>query len=186
MSIEPRAPYRLQYPPDIQVRNLTSTGPVRYVSFLTGRPVLLRQVRGAPARDPPETIAEHVRERRVSLGLTQGEAAALIGLTRDGLAKWEMGLREPGYTRTPAVIAFLGYNPEPAGETFAALIKRSRRQLGLSQGLFSRAIDVPVDTLRLWEQAKSRPTRSRTGSVVRQIESVLASDLRQAREQPER
>jgi putative transcriptional regulator len=33
-----------------------------------------------------------------------------------------------------------------------------RRRLGLTQSEFSRRIDVPLDTIRNWEQGKRRPT----------------------------
>jgi DNA-binding transcriptional regulator YiaG len=123
-----------------------------------------------------------VRERRLSLGLTQAEAAASIGVTRDGLTKWETGLRAPGYARMPAVIAFLGYNPEPPAKAFGELIKGARRKLGLSQAQFSRTLDVPVDTLRLWEQGKCHPSRPRAACVVERIELALTAASRRESE----
>jgi DNA-binding transcriptional regulator YiaG len=146
---------------------------VGYVPLLALGLVSLREPRQVSARELPGTIGEHVRERRLALGLTQADAAARIGLTRDGLTKWETGLREPGYARMPAVISFLGYNPEPVGQSFAELVKGARRRLGLSQGQVSRLLDVPVDTLRLWEQGKCQPSRARRARIVRCIEVAL-------------
>ncbi|MFI4973121.1 MAG: helix-turn-helix domain-containing protein [Caulobacterales bacterium] len=119
-------------------------------------PVALQAVRKTPGRKPQESIGDHVRERRLALGLTQAEAAKRIGLTRDGLAKWETGRCERGYALMPAVISFLDYNLELSAQTFGDLIKSARRQLGLNQRQLSRACDVSFDSLRLWEQG-TRP-----------------------------
>jgi putative transcriptional regulator len=40
----------------------------------------------------------------------------------------------------------------------ARFARRVRRRLGLTQSEFSRRIDVPIDTIRNWEQGKRRPT----------------------------
>jgi putative transcriptional regulator len=40
----------------------------------------------------------------------------------------------------------------------AKFARRVRRRLGLSQTEFSQRIDVPLDTIRNWEQGKRRPT----------------------------
>ena len=40
----------------------------------------------------------------------------------------------------------------------ARFVRRVRRRLGLTQQEFSRRIDVPLDTIRNWEQGKRCPT----------------------------
>jgi len=40
----------------------------------------------------------------------------------------------------------------------ARFVRRVRQRLGLSQAEFSRRIDVPLDTIRNWEQGKRYPT----------------------------
>lgn len=40
----------------------------------------------------------------------------------------------------------------------ARFARRVRKRLGLSQSEFSERIEVPVDTIRNWEQGKRRPT----------------------------
>jgi putative transcriptional regulator len=40
----------------------------------------------------------------------------------------------------------------------ARFVRRVRRRLGLSQTEFSARIDVPIDTIRNWEQGKRLPT----------------------------
>ena len=40
----------------------------------------------------------------------------------------------------------------------AKFARRVRRRLGLSQAEFARRIDVPLETIRQWEQGKRSPT----------------------------
>ncbi|NYT58708.1 helix-turn-helix domain-containing protein [Alcaligenaceae bacterium] len=40
----------------------------------------------------------------------------------------------------------------------ARYARRVRKRLGLSQAQFSERIDVPIDTIRNWEQGKRSPT----------------------------
>ena len=40
----------------------------------------------------------------------------------------------------------------------ARFVRRVRRRLGLTQQEFARRIDVPLDTIRNWEQGKRHPT----------------------------
>lgn len=40
----------------------------------------------------------------------------------------------------------------------AKFAKRVRRRLGLTQAEFSQRLDIPLDTIRNWEQGKRRPT----------------------------
>jgi len=40
----------------------------------------------------------------------------------------------------------------------ARFVRRVRRRLGLSQAEFSLRVDVPIDTIRNWEQGKRQPT----------------------------
>ena len=47
---------------------------------------------------PPATTAEKLVRHRTSLGLTQKESAARIGVDQCTLARWERGEREPGGT----------------------------------------------------------------------------------------
>jgi putative transcriptional regulator len=40
----------------------------------------------------------------------------------------------------------------------ARFVRRVRKRLGLSQAAFSERIDVPLETIRNWEQGKRSPT----------------------------
>ena len=41
------------------------------------------------------TFAEHIRTARESLGMTQAQLAAALGISQSTLEKWESGIRRP-------------------------------------------------------------------------------------------
>jgi DNA-binding XRE family transcriptional regulator len=57
------------------------------------------------------TIGDHVRKRRLDLGLLQRETAARIGVDKTTVYNWEAGRATPSLRVRPAVIRFLGYDP---------------------------------------------------------------------------
>ena len=62
-------------------------------------------------------------------------------------------------TINPAVPASLAVGRiDPARVDAAKFARRVRKRLGLSQAEFSQRIDVPLDTIRNWEQGKRSPT----------------------------
>ena len=56
------------------------------------------------------SLGDHIRKRRLDLGLLQIEVAAQIGVTESTVWNWEHGT-EPELIHIPAVLAFLGYIP---------------------------------------------------------------------------
>jgi DNA-binding transcriptional regulator YiaG len=134
---------------------------VGYVPFLTNTYVTLRFERPPPDPKPLQTVGHHVRERRMALGLSQALAALRIGVSRDALARWEINPVEPNVWLMPAIIDFLGYDPQPAAKNFPELLLRNRRALGLNQPRFAAALGVPASTLHAWERGLYEPTKVR-------------------------
>ena len=58
----------------------------------------------------PLTIGEHIRKKRMDLGLLQREVAEIIGVTESSIWNWEHGV-EPELQYNPKIIKFLGYIP---------------------------------------------------------------------------
>lgn len=58
-----------------------------------------------------KTLGEHIKKRRMDLGLSQAAAARCIGVSEDCLCYWENARNEPMLYQYPAVITFLGYYP---------------------------------------------------------------------------
>jgi transcriptional regulator with XRE-family HTH domain len=57
------------------------------------------------------TLGDHLRRRRLDLGLLQREAAARIGCSVSAVNNWERNRTQPKMTLVPAILAFLGYVP---------------------------------------------------------------------------
>jgi len=58
----------------------------------------------------PLAIGEHIRKRRMDLGLLQREVAEIIGVVEPTIWNWEHGV-EPELQYNPKIIKFLGYAP---------------------------------------------------------------------------
>lgn len=65
----------------------------------------------------PKTIGEHVRKRRMELGLTLREAGRLMGVTEYTVINWEGGHCEPSVKSSRAIRSFLYYDPLPEPDT---------------------------------------------------------------------
>lgn len=59
----------------------------------------------------PQTIGEHLKKRRLELGLKQDQVAAIIGVTRMSVSNWERGIYGPTKRAMIPIIDFLGYDP---------------------------------------------------------------------------
>ena len=95
----------------------------------------------APKPDPKrhlypleiKTLGDHIRKRRLELGLTQKEAAKAIGVEVTTLRNWEMSRTVPRTKYVPAAIRFLGYTPNERPASFGDRLRMSRRSAGLAQ-----------------------------------------------------
>jgi DNA-binding XRE family transcriptional regulator len=63
----------------------------------------------------PATLGDHLRRRRLELGLYQKDVAAQIGVTVSTIWNWEHGWTVD-FRFIPQIITFLGYNPIPCPE----------------------------------------------------------------------
>lgn len=98
------------------------------------------------------TIGDHLRKRRLDLGLPQREVAERLGVTESTVTNWELNRARPALRFIPGLIRLLGYVPYPAGMTLADRLVACRTAQGLSQEA----------TARRWERSVRVPTgRSR-------------------------
>jgi len=63
----------------------------------------------------PATLGEHLRRKRIELGLEQKEVAARLGVSASAIWHWEHGW-DIARRFYPRIISFLGYNPFPMPE----------------------------------------------------------------------
>ncbi len=107
----------------------------------------------------PKTLGEHLRRRRLVLSITQEEAACRLGVNSWTILNWETGQTKPEIRFIPALVEFLGYDPELVDErTLAGRLVAKRRLLGLSQREAARSLQTDPGTWAGWERG-ARITR---------------------------
>jgi transcriptional regulator with XRE-family HTH domain len=79
------------------------------------------------------SLGDHLKVRRLDLGLTQKAVAAELAVDPDSVRNWEVGRTSIDVRNYPALIAFLGYNPLPIGNTPGEAIRRERMTRGWSR-----------------------------------------------------
>ena len=127
--------------------------------------------------DPPDpaglrTLGDHLRRRRLDLGLLRREAAARLGAHVATLANWEVGRAAPALWFYPAILVFLEYDPRPpAPGRLGQQLQHHRRGRGLTQAALAHQLGVDPGTLARWEHG----TREPAGKFAAKAEAVLAS-----------
>ena len=81
----------------------------------------------------PTSLAEHLRRRRLELGLTQRGAARRVGVAPESWQLWKAEQASPLPTSWARVIRFIGYDPNPEPKTPGERFRAKRLALGLSQ-----------------------------------------------------
>lgn len=105
----------------------------------------------------PGTLGEHLRNRRLVLGLRQEDVAERLGTVREVYDRWERDERRPVVSVWPSVLAFLGYYPG-LQESPADLTLFARRKFGLEQKKLAERIGVIHQRLRRWEHGTEKPS----------------------------
>lgn len=104
----------------------------------------------------PKTLGQHLRNRRLVLGLRQEDVARQFGTLREVYERWERDERQPVVSEWPAIIAFLGYYPARE-ETAADVVLKVRRCLGIDQKGLAQVVGVIHQRLRHWEHGLELP-----------------------------
>jgi transcriptional regulator with XRE-family HTH domain len=78
-----------------------------------------RQLRRYPAH--PKTLGEHLRKKRIDMGLSMPKLAKLLGnsITDTAIEKWEKNQNRPTEHHRARIVEFLGFDPEfekPTGD----------------------------------------------------------------------
>ena len=104
-------------------------------------------------------MGEHLRKVRLDRGLSQKEAARAIGVSHKTYEYWETSrTRAAAVRHWPAILAFLGYDPRPAADTFGARVRAAREAEGLSERELARQLGLDPATVGAWERdAVRRP-----------------------------
>jgi transcriptional regulator with XRE-family HTH domain len=102
-------------------------------------------------------VGDHLRRCRLDQGLKQRTLALELGVREETLGRWENGLSKPLPKHLGAIVRFLGYDPEPAGEGLPARLGAARRRLGLTQAQLAGRMGVDEGSLCHWENGSRRP-----------------------------
>ena len=123
----------------------------------------LRALKPLPDACPAElvTLGDHIRKRRLDLGLLQKDVADELGVDRNTVVNWETNLTSPRLRYTPRIIDFLGYDPlETEPEGLIQALASARRRLGLSRRNMAPLLGVHANTLGCWERMEREPSKA--------------------------
>ena len=143
------------------------------VAFLPFGPKSLKSLKPRPWVLLPQTLGEHLKKRRLELGLLQRDLRMRFGLEKETYGNWEKDHRYPSMKHWPQVIEFLGYDPSPEPKTIGERLLVYRRRQGLSRVALARLLDVDETTLWRWETCQRQPECERHISAVRRLELML-------------
>jgi DNA-binding transcriptional regulator YiaG len=87
------------------------------------------------------------------------------------IIKWEGNATVPEIRYMPAIVQFLGYNPEPPASSLPECLVAARRALGLSQRKMAESMGVDPSSLLGWETGRHQPTERSLGLIGRVLQS---------------
>jgi transcriptional regulator with XRE-family HTH domain len=128
--------------------------PCCHVTLSTSKP----KDRSYPAE--LNTIGDHLRKRRLDLGLLQREVAKQIGVTACTIQYWETNRVVPALRFRPQIIEFLGYDPSHRSpdQSLAEVLKAQRQRLGMSRKKLAALLGIDESSLAHWERGEHHPT----------------------------
>ena len=104
------------------------------------------------------TLGDHLRKKRLDLGLLQKDVAKILGVNVDSVCNWENSRSSPQLHYLPKIVEFLKYIPfdrEP--NTLGEKIVNYRRFSGINQKQLAKRLGVDPGTLGRWERGKGYP-----------------------------
>ena len=95
------------------------------------------------------TIGDHLRKRRIDLGMHQAQVAKKFNVTTCTITNWELNHTNVPIKHAPIVIKFLGYNPLELhkDDSLGARMKYWRLKHGISITQFQSIIKMDSHTI---------------------------------------
>lgn len=110
----------------------------------------------------PQSIGEHIKNRRLFLKLFQSDIAKILNVSEDTITYWENGRSYPQIKHYPKLIQFLGYSPFiTETQTLGGRIKKYRIETGTSQEKLAAMIGVDETSILAWETNIRKPLPSK-------------------------
>jgi len=112
----------------------------------------------------PVTLDDHLRRRRLELGLYQKDVAAEIGVTTSTIWNWEHGWSiDQRYL--PRIIAFLNYNPIPCPKDPLERLAWYKQVNGLTFEELGAKMSRDPEQLADWLSGRHTPCRRNRGEI---------------------
>jgi transcriptional regulator with XRE-family HTH domain len=105
------------------------------------------------------TLGDHIRKRRLTLGLYQRAVAQFIGVDQATIFNWEAGNYAPFTRYMPKIYEFLGYCPMRYPKTIGEKLRRWRESWGLNQEQMAKKLGVDESSISEWETGRHKPAR---------------------------
>ena len=118
-------------------------------------------------------LGDHIRAKRLDLGLQIKQLARQLGTDEGSVASWEQGGRKPSLRKLPKVLGFLGYDSRPNPCTFGGRLRKCRTGLGLSTRQLSARLDVDASTLKCWERGEHAPIERHRQTIISLLGDLL-------------
>ena len=118
--------------------------------FIPNAPRTLSRLRQGPVYS--DDLSGHLRKVRAALNITQAMAAHRIGVSQFTYRLWECGAHQPLIAQWPAIIAFIGRDPNGVPSTMGEQLQAWRRAEGISRKGFARRLGLDAGTLAKLEQ----------------------------------
>jgi len=137
-----------------------------FIAFLPFGLITLKSQRPKPYNPSPTTLGEHLRKRRIELGLFQKDVAERLGINEWTYLGWEHKGVTPPVTFWPRVIGFLGHDPTPESNTIGEQIAARRRALGIDHRQAAKIVGVDDGTLLRYERDEWKPKGDRLQRII--------------------
>lgn len=119
-----------------------------------------------------KALGDHLRKKRLDLGLLQKDVAKQLGVDTASIGNWESNDIQPMVHCLPGIIAFLGHNPLPEADDLIGKLKRLRVSVGLTQEQLARSLGIDESTIAGWERGESLPV----GAYRKLLEAFITGD----------
>jgi len=106
----------------------------------------------------PVTLGDHLRRRRIELGLYQKEVAVRLGVTATTVWNWEHGWTVD-FRFIPPIITFLGYNPIPCPEDVMEGLAWYKQVNGLTLEQLGFEMGRDPEQVGEWLSGRHKPCR---------------------------
>ena len=133
----------------------TNPNPQGFIALLQYTRISLKSLIPKPYDFTPVSVGDHIRRKRLQLGLFQREVAQQLGVNPWTIMNWERGHTEPPITAFPVIFEFLGYDPFPEPETISEHLIAKRRAMGWSIKEAAECVSVDPGTWGGWERGRT-------------------------------